>query len=111
MILSISNIDKLQETGKLTGNIKIVAEIFLSAINDWPEPVLSFEDYEEQVREFINEVTTKKNIELALEQIDVSKNAWKTESLSQILEIFQFSEEEISLRDIISFLKMQLSHS
>ena len=90
MKLYINKIDKLEEKGLIGGDIVEVLNIFLSAINDWPISVESLDDYEAQVHEFINAVTLKRNIEVSINEADLSKNALQAESLSQIIGIFEY---------------------
>lgn len=83
-------------------------EILIKAINDWPNPIIKLEDYELEVRNFIGGEITKNKLELRLSQIDLSKNAWEAESLSQLINVFQFYKEGASLKDIISNLRIKL---
>jgi len=70
-----------------------VINIFLLAINDWPVQVLTLEGYEREVSAFIKGDTRKANIETILKTIDLSKNAWESESLVQIIKVFDTYEE------------------
>ena len=108
MDLSIIDLEKMIEARKISDNIKIIIDVFLLAVNDWPNPILNLEDYESEVEKFINGITSKDEIEKTLSKIDFSKNAWQAESLSQMLDVFQFYKNGISLKEIIEDLKIKL---
>jgi hypothetical protein len=98
---SIEEIEELIDKEQFSPKIKVVAEIILTAINDWPNPIGNFYDYDLAVQNFIMNTTTKKNIELALSKIDISIYAWEAESFSSLLEVFDHFEKNISLKEII----------
>src|SRR4051812_31595518 len=79
-----------------------IIEMILAAINDWPNPNITLEDYEKEVSEFLGGETTKKNIETTLKRIDVMQFAWQAESLSQLLRVFEFYNEDMNLKDIFA---------
>ena len=105
------HISEIRNLKILNPHTRKVIDIFLSAINDWPNSILTFEDYESEVEKFINGVTTKNNLQNILNKIDFSINAWQAESLSQVIEVFQYYNENMSLKSIIEDLKMKLSIS
>ena len=105
--LLVSELEKIQELDKISTVITEVVNTFLTAINDWSNPILELEDYELEVRNFIGASTSKVNIVAALNKIDFSKNSWQAESLIQIVDVFQFYNEGMSLKEIIMDLKIQ----
>lgn len=105
MSLSLLNIEQLEELVDANTPHKYIIEIFLLAINDWPTAVLDLQSYVNKVEQFIRRPSTKKNIAFALNNIDISKNAWQSESLYQILDVFQHFRADITLREIIEELK------
>lgn len=102
MIKSIAEIEEMVDKEQFSPKMKIVVQVLLSAINDWPDPLDNFNDYDLAVKNFIKNATTKKNIELTLGKVDFSKYAWEVESLSVLLEVFDQFEEDISIKEIIS---------
>ena len=102
MILSIKEIEKLITKEHIPTNTKKVLEIFLLSINDWPNTVDNLNDYELKIQRFINNTTTKSNIKSVLNNIDFSKYAWQAESLYELLEIYNYFDENVSLKEIIS---------
>lgn len=102
---SIIEIEAMVEEDKFSAEMKPVVEILLSAVNDWSDdPVDNFYDYDLAVQNFIMKATTKRNIELALSKVDISKDAWKAESLSSLLEVYDSFKEDISLIEIIEIV-------
>jgi len=102
---SITEIEAMVEEDKFSAEMKPVVEILLSAVNDWSDdPVDNFYDYDLAVQNFIMKATTKRNIELALSKVDISKDAWKSESLSSLLEVYDSFKEDISLKEIIEIV-------
>jgi hypothetical protein len=49
MSLAVKYLGSLQESGKLKPAVQEVIEIFLTALNDWPDPVINLEDYENAI--------------------------------------------------------------
>lgn len=107
MKLYISEIEKLLDSGNVSNHLKKMSDIFLAAINDWPDSILTLDDYEIEIEKFIGGATKKNKINEALLKIDFSLNAWQAESLSQISEIFQFYNDNISLKEIIHDFKIK----
>jgi hypothetical protein len=106
--LEISRLIEIQELNKAKSFITNLIEILLSSINDWPNSVLFLDDFEFEVRNIIGGEVTNKRLEIFIPKIDLSKNAWQAESLSQLIEIFNFYDDEISLKEIIGDLKQKL---
>ena len=109
--LNIDELEDAQESNGIDPVLASVIDIFLKANNDWPIAVLTLEDFEIEVSNFINGTTTKNNIYLASKKIDLFKNAWQAESLGQIMDVFQFYEKGISLKEIIERLRKELGNN
>jgi len=99
MSLSVSYLEKIQESEKITA-IKEIINILLAAINDWPIPIISLIDYEKEVYKLIGEDVSRKTMGEYVSNIDYSKNAWEGESLSQLIEIFNYYEDGKQLKEI-----------
>jgi hypothetical protein len=106
--LSIEELEKLQELNTLNSEMKKIVNVFLEAVNDWPNPISDLYDYEKQVNNFICGEPTKKKIEVALVGIDFSRDAWQSESLSVLLDVFKYYTPGISLKEINEKLKKDL---
>jgi len=109
MKLYVTQIEKLKDSGILNNEIEKVVNIFLLALNDWPDTVLTFDDFESVVHDLIKGATVKKNIEKFLQQVDLSKRAWEAESLSQIMEVYPFYDNDLTLKKIIEDLKTKMN--
>lgn len=103
-------ITQLEKTTLHDVKLKGIIDIFLAAINDWPNPISNLEDYEYEIEKFIKAETQKSNIKRTLDIIDLTQNAWEAESLAQIVAVFDFYDKELSLEDIINDLKEKLKH-
>ncbi|MEQ9166513.1 MAG: hypothetical protein RLO12_09670 [Fulvivirga sp.] len=106
--LSINELEKVTESEEIDNATKDVIHVFLDAINDWPVGVDSIELYEYEVKNFINQTTTEVNIKDFLKHINVIKNSWESESLTQLLEVFEFYDDGVSIKDIIDNLKSKI---
>ena len=106
--LYICEIEKKIENNEIPEELSQVFKIILSSINDWPTSVLTLYDYEMQVEGFINNRTTKINIEKSLKTIDFSENSWQAESLAQILDVFQFYKIGYTLKEISNEVKNKI---
>lgn len=101
MAINISDLKNKIDSQLLRANMKKKANIVIAAANDWPTSVETLEEYISEVEKFIDNISSKKNIETALKKIDFSKNSWESESLTQILDIFQYYEPNSSLNEIV----------
>ena len=110
-LMEISNLEKIKESESINPIIKDLIRGLLVAINDWPNPIVQLEDYELQVCKFIGGEITKNNLQDCLSQINLSKNAWHAESLSQLADVFNLYEYEISLKEVITNLGEKLKDS
>jgi len=61
------------------------------------------------VRNFINCIPKKDTINTALKNIDLLTHAWEAESLTQIILIFQYYNDDTSLKEIIDDLKKHIN--
>lgn len=109
MNYSILKIEEMLEQGNFSAEMITVIDILLSAANDWSDPLDNFYDYDLAVQNFIKNSTTKKHIELVLKNVDVSNYAWKAESLSSLIEVYDYFEEGITLKEILDKVIQELS--
>jgi hypothetical protein len=107
-ILEISNLQKVQASESVNPIIKEIIRGLLVAINDWPNPIAQLEDFELQVCKFIGSEVTKNNLRECLSQLNLSKNAWHAESLSELSDVFKLYGYEISLKEVIRDLRANL---
>jgi hypothetical protein len=105
--IAIYELEKIQESDDISLFAKKAIDILLSSINDWPDPVFDLDSFETCVSDFVGGEATKRKIKST--KVDVSKDAWRAESLSQLLDLFKLYDENISLKKIILKLKKYLS--
>ena len=110
MSLSVSCLEKVQESEKLTGVIKEIINILLTAINDWPVLVVNLVDYEKEVYKLMGEEISRETMEEYISNVDCSKNAWEGESLSQLIEVFNYYEEGKQLKEIFKEIQIKIEN-
>jgi hypothetical protein len=108
MSIGIKELDLVQESASLEPKIGRIIEILLASVNDWPRSISTIEDYEIEVRQFLGNEILEQNIRQCLKRIDLGKSAWEAESLSQLLEVFEFYREGSAFRDIIRHITTSL---
>jgi len=110
MSFSISYLEEIQKSEKVTEAVKGIIKIILSAINDWPEAAISLEDFERGIYKLAGADVDRKKLEAYISEIDYSKNAWEAESLSQLIGIYDYYEEKRLLRDILQEIKDKIGN-
>ena len=87
---------------------KSVIDIFVRSVNDWPSEVVNLDEFISQLEEFINGAATKLSLEAAMTKLDLKNNAWEAEVITQVLEVYQYYDEGLSLSEIINALTNDL---
>ncbi|HEX2629197.1 MAG TPA: hypothetical protein VHM26_09300 [Chitinophagaceae bacterium] len=108
MSLLIEDLIKAHELDGLSIVEKEQVSILLDSINDWPTNVPTLEDYENEIDKMAGDGSNKKILEHCLAQIDYSRDAWKAESLSQLLGIFNYFDEGQSLKEILKEIQQKV---
>jgi hypothetical protein len=85
-----------------------IINILINSANDWPNEVLKIDEYIAEIEAFIHEPATKVSLEDALLKMDLLNNSWKAESITQVLEIYHFYDENLSLREIINAFEVEV---
>jgi hypothetical protein len=70
-----------------------IINLLLSSINDWPKEVESLADFNNQLEKFIGDVSSLNNLKQMLKSMDFNKNAWESECIFQIIELFHYFEK------------------
>ncbi|WP_304344204.1 hypothetical protein [Chryseobacterium koreense] len=97
----IKDLELLIEDEGSESKLNKIINIFLCSVNDWPLPIHRLEDFELEIRDTINNEVYKNTIENYLKDVDYSLNAWKAESLSQLINIYNYYDHYESLKNII----------
>lgn len=108
MNLTIKDIEGWQESEKLSDDIKKIINILLAAINDWPKPIGTLAEYENEIYRLIGSESNKINIKEYISKANYSLNAWEAESLFQVLEILIHYEHEKTLKQIIEEIENKI---
>lgn len=90
--------DKL---AKQTGENQAKGNIIINAINDWPINTSSLKEFVSSVESKTGSPLYKERIEQFLDTPDFANNAWEAESLTQLLEIYQYYNSSLSITDIL----------
>jgi hypothetical protein len=109
-IMTIS-IEFLKDSGRsdvTDKNTETAIEILLAAINDWPSPVENLNDFKSQVSKTLGGSVTKEKIEACVANLNVVSDAWKIESLTQLLDIFNLNKKYSLLEEFITDINLQL---
>lgn len=108
MSLSIDYIEKVQDSKKLSKDYKEVITILLTSINDWPQSIKTLEDFETQISNLVGNRANMINLKGFLSKIDFAKYAWEAESISQLLDVYNYYGSEKYLKEIIDDLQTKL---
>jgi hypothetical protein len=100
--LTINDLEEISPDSKQT---ETVIKILLIAINDWPNPIQNLAEYEEEVKSFLQGTANEERIRHTLKSINLSKSPWEGESLSLLLDTFQFYPPGISLNQMFEELE------
>lgn len=86
----------------LTENtFKTSAEFLKSAVTDWPK--LNLQEPKDLIAELKNEISGKltfDNLESYLKNLNPNNDAWKMETVSALLEMFDFDRKDINDKSI-----------
>lgn len=92
--MRLVDFESFLERPNTDGQVLASGICLLNAINDWPDEASTLEKFERAVRDFLGYEPTRSNIALYESNLDLSKDAWYAESLTQVvqsLELFQTS--------------------
>lgn len=111
MNVSVSYLENKRYADGLTIALREIINILLATLNDWPKPINNLAEFEVELARLMGDEINKNKIEEFLSKVDYSKNAWEAESLSQLIEVYQYYEENKSLRTILNELEKKLRNS
>lgn len=108
MKITVDYLEEIQESNKLSIVTKEVINILLLAINDWPRSIIDIDEYEIGILELLGGEVDKDGLEEYMSKIDFSKNAWEAESLSQLIEVYNFYSKEKKIRYILEDMRREV---
>lgn len=109
MSLLLNQIESMLGRNLLDQEVKEILYILVQSGNDWPVAVFTLADLIEDIENFIGGVSTKSNLTNALKNVDISKNAWQAESIAQLLDLYNYYDDNFSLRDITNDIESKLN--
>lgn len=109
MATEIEKIENILDDDNVDLILKRDLSFFLNAINDWPTEISSIDEYINELENLIGNVATRNSLTFFIENVNVLNYAWQTESISQILDIFDYQREKKTLREIMMDLKNELN--
>lgn len=94
------------ENDTTNNNYKSAADNLLEAFTDWPTQDIEVGEMISELKDEVNGKLTFDNLSKYLKTLNPSKDSWKMESLSSLLELFDFEQNnnvntEIELEDIL----------
>ena len=94
------------ESDPTENNYKSAADNLLEAFTDWPTENIEVSEMISELKKEVQGKLTFDNISRFLKTLNPIKDAWKMESLSSILELFDFEQnknvnKKIELEDIL----------
>ncbi len=106
--LEVSKIKNIIENNIIDENILKTINIILISINDWPDKILTLDEFVNKIEKFMDGSSTKSVILNVLNKIDYKINAWESESLFELLEVFDYQDDKRTIKEIVDNIKIHL---
>lgn len=78
----------------------VIIETIVSSANDWPRSVDTLDSFLNELEQEINMPLTLSNLKFYLGTIDYNTKAWESESISQLVDLFDPKQNEQTLNQI-----------
>jgi len=104
--MKLEDLEELIEKVSDKSPSSIIAKLFLGAMTDWRTEINSLEQLENQISIFIKARPNYDSISNSLNNLDVTAYAWECESISQILELYNYFDKSMTLMEIINIVEM-----
>lgn len=101
MSIDINYIEKIIEADATSSILKKELSLFRDALNDWPFEIYYLSDYVNEVEKTINGKADKKTLLNFIENVNALKFAWQIESISQIIELYDYHDDNKTLNEIL----------
>lgn len=107
--ITFTELIEVVESNPTDNNYKSAADNLLEAFTDWPTENLEVSEMISELKKEVQDKLTFDNISRFLKTLNPNKDSWKMESLSSILELFDFEQnksvnKEIELENILEKL-------
>ncbi|MFB9864945.1 hypothetical protein [Rufibacter immobilis] len=96
--LTYKELSDAVDTEETDNKFRTAAEFLMQTVSDWPKlDLLEPKDLIEEIRNEVRSNLTFDNLEALLERLNTNdeKSTWKRESLSSLLELFDFEKKNI----------------
>ena len=110
MSLNASDIERLIDEIR-DGDIVQILTIFRDAMNDWPTPVSTVEEYVDQIEQRLEAPAAKSSLEQFSKKCSFQKDAWNAESIAGVLEVYRYRDCNLSLPEIVADLERKLANN
>jgi hypothetical protein len=109
MTLTLELLENIEEnTNSL--DLKNIMRILLASMNDWPIEIRTLEDFEVAIGSYLKSDVNVINIKKKLAEKDFIKFAWQSESLYQMLELYDYYPQGLSLLEIMDKIKEDIGN-
>jgi|GEM_PF-809044 len=92
----------------LKDELKSQINILVHVLNDWPTNVESLEELEKELVTLTKRPFTKKRIESSLSKLTYYNDAWKIESLTQLISLFAYYRNDLTLNEIFNQINEEI---
>lgn len=97
---TVENIEDLMDKSE-SEEIKRICEVFLSAMNDWPDDLQTLEEFIEAISIDFSGLM-REDVERFSKKFDISSGAWKLEASAVLLDLWNGRDTNQSIQDIAS---------
>ncbi|MDM1074143.1 hypothetical protein HX001_16790 [Empedobacter brevis] len=109
MNISIEYLEDICDSNILPLELQKVVEVILVSANDWPRQVDSLTEFENEIFNLTKIDNNKETLNYYISSLNILENAWVVESLSQLLEIYNYYNYKESLHSIFKDIAQKLS--
>jgi hypothetical protein len=95
---TVENIEDLMDKSE-SDEIKRISEVFLSAMNDWPDDLQTLEEFIKAISIDYSGLM-REDVERFLKKLDLSSGAWKLEASAVLLDLWNGRDPKQSIQDI-----------
>ncbi|WP_333662217.1 hypothetical protein [Chishuiella changwenlii] len=108
MNLSIEYLEEVYSSGKLAEKFQSIIGVIIKSINDWPTPIVYLSDFNEILFSLIKDDANQNTLNNYISSLDISKNAWIIESLTQLLEMYDYYNSEETIHSIFKDIENRI---
>lgn len=107
MSIRVDQLESLYEKNKIE-EINNILTILISAINDWPSYIFNLDDYLFDINYKLGHEANYLTIKKFIDFNNCAKFAWEIESLTQLIELYNYYSKKNSLKEIFNELESKI---